>query len=254
MKRKTGYLANLINVPPLIFRFQFNPELMSEKKSFEYVESNAQASWKFDKTKEEKGFLGKAGGVLDDIREFGSLLSGTKAQHAVTGKPRTFALDFALDARSQPGLPDAERARGGPLISGDEREEGRLEPSLAVLRSFMNPTLDPVADVLGLFAGGKDYVWLTRPPTCNLKLGGLDLDCVVNDLNIKTTHFKPDLTPLRAEVSITLTEQTHSVATTLDYLARQVEVLKSYAELESEDWVQTAPGAAMVQNVFESGA
>jgi hypothetical protein len=246
MQRKTGYLANPVNVPPLIFRFQFNPELLSEKKSFEYRETNDSGAWRFDSTDFFSAF--------DDIKEYGSLLVGTKAQEAVTGKPRTFSLDFALDARLRPDIPEAQRATELELIEDDEREGGRIEPSLAVLRSFMNPAWDPISDVLAFILRSKGFCPPTRPPTCNLKLGGLDLVCVVNDLNIKTTHFKPDLTPLRAEVSIMLTEQTHSISTTLDYIGRIVEVAKSYGQLDTQDWVQTLPGVGTAQNIFELGA
>lgn len=250
MARRTGYLANVLNVPPLIFRFQFNPDLLSEKKSFEYREANDFGKWEFDKTAGTTG-LGDIFSFLDDVREFGSLLTGTKAQESVAGKPRTFSLDFALDARPRADLSEVERMEDVPLIESDARMSGRIEPSLAVLRSFMNPSWDPVSDVLAWVTGSKGFCPPTRPPTCNLKLGGIDLECVMNDLNIKVTHFKSDLTPNRAEVSITLTEQTHSISTTLDYIGRLVEVAKSYGQLSGEDWAQALPAAGLVQNIFE---
>jgi len=258
MKRKTGYLANWTNVPPLIFRFQFNPELMSEKKSFNYREVNNFGSWDFDKTAGTTGFA-DVFSVMDDIKEFGSLLVGTKALEADVGSPRTFALDFALDARKNPDIPDEppkEEEVGDPavivpLLTNDERQQGRIEPSLAVLRSFMMPSWDLVDDVLAWIGGAKQFCGPTRPPTCNLKLGDVDLECVMTDLNIKVTHFKPDLTPNRAEISLTLKEQTHSLATSLDVLGRLVEVAKSYGELEAEDVVQSLPGASLVQGIFE---
>jgi hypothetical protein len=256
-KRKTGYLANVLSIPPLIFRFQFNPELLSEKKSFEYRESNAFGKWEFDRGAADPGFIGFIGG-LDDVKEWGSLLVGTKPQEAVAGKPRTFSLDFALDARKPPDIPDpttppplATPDPERPLLDDDKRQEGRIEPSLAVLRSFMNPAWDPISDVLAWITGSKGWCPPTRPPDCNLKMGGIDLVCVMNDLNIKITHFKPDLTPNRAEVSITLTEQTNSISTTLDYIGRLVEVGKSYGELSSSDWAQALPAAGLVQNIFE---
>jgi hypothetical protein len=249
MERKTGYLANVINTPPLIFRFQFNPELLSEKKSFGYKETNQFGKWEFDRAAATTG-IGDLLGGLDDLREFGSLLVATKALEADTGSPRTFSLDFALDAREAPAEPEPGE---GPLIENDPRFLGRIEPSLAVLRSFMNPAWDPVDDLFAFVTGQKRFCPPTRPPTCNLKLGGIDLECVMTDLNIKVTHFKPDLTPLRAEVSVTLKEQTHSIATSLDYIGRLVEVAKSYWQLSGDDWVQTLPAAGLVQNIFEIG-
>ena len=251
MARRTGYLANVLNIPPLIFRFQFNPDILNEKKSFAYRETNNFGKWAFDRTAGETGF-GKFFGALDDLKEFGSLLVNTKALEADTGGPRTFSLDFALDARSRPDIPEPEREQLDELlIPTDVRPGGRIEPSLAVLRSFMTPSWDPIDDVLAWITGEKRFCGPTRPPLCNLKVGEVDLDCVMTDLSIKTTHFKPDLTPNRAEVSVTLKEQTHSMSTTLDYVGRLVEVAKSYGQLEGEDWVQTLPAAGLVQNIFE---
>ncbi|MEV0248482.1 hypothetical protein AB0H76_17925 [Nocardia sp. NPDC050712] len=255
MTRKTGYLANVINVPPLIFRFQFNPDLMSEKKSYGYREVQNFGKWEFDRTAADTGF-GKVFGALDDLKEFGPLLVGTKGLEADTGKPRTFALDFALDARFVDNIPELQPGQqipGAPPrvpVSGDKRFGGRLEPSLAVLRSFMNPSWDPLGEMLAWLAPGRKFCPPTRPPVCSLKLGGIDLECVMTDLNIKITNFKSDLTPERAEISVTLQEQTQSIGTTLDYIGRHIEVAKSYWQLDGEDWAQTAPGVGLLQNVF----
>src|SRR5215212_4830244 len=46
--RKPGYLASIDNVPPLIFRFQINPDIMTEKRSFKWDQVNAFGSWKLD--------------------------------------------------------------------------------------------------------------------------------------------------------------------------------------------------------------
>ncbi|WP_326772967.1 CIS tube protein [Streptomyces sp. NBC_01445] len=249
MDRRTGYLANILHAPPLIFRFQYSPELLSEKKTFEYRESPDFGAWNFDRTEKGKAFGGTLGGFLDDVKEIGSLLVNTRGQQAVIGKPRTFALDFALDARQQPDIPAAQARE--PVVAGDKRFGGRIEPSLAVLRSFMNPSWDPVSDLPSWISDPKKFGAPTRPPLCTLKLGGIDLDCVMTDLNIKVTMFKPDLTPERAEVSLTLTEQTHSFSTSMDVIGRVIEVVKSYKHIDGEDLVQAAPVLGAVQSFFD---
>ncbi|MFI1105941.1 hypothetical protein [Streptomyces melanogenes] len=245
MTRKTGYLANLLNVPPLIFKFQFNPDLLSEKRSYGYRETSF-GNWSFDKTTAATGLLGRVSGALEDVKEMGSHLVDTKPLTVEGGgKPRTIALEFALDARD---MPASGAGQGGGAAGGDKRFGGRIEPSLAVLRSFVNPslTLGQARDVL---AGTFNFV--AAPPLCSAKLGGLELDCVVSDLNIKLTKFRTDLTPERAEVSLTLTEQTQSMGTVLDVIGRLVEVGKSYTQVSAADLVQVAPGAGLVQNIFE---
>jgi hypothetical protein len=239
---RKGYIANLLTVPPLIFKFQFHPEILSEKKGFEYREAPELGDWAFDKTaaaaKADVGRLAKAagviGGIADDFKEFGSLLVGTKAMDPVVGRSRTFALEFALDARSKPD--DASS-------STFDQKEGRIEPDLAVLRSFMNPTLD----IPALLA--RKPIW-RKPPTCDLKLGDIELTCVMTDLNIKITKFKSDLTPERAEVSLTVSEQTRSFSTGIDVITRNIEVFKSYGQLSSDDVLQQVPGFGFIQDAF----
>jgi len=239
---RKGYIANLLTVPPLIFKFQFHPEILSEKKGFEYKESQSLGNWEFDKTeaaKQKKGDLARAaasfGGLYDDFKELGSLLVGTKAMEPVAGRARTFALEFALDARAKPD--DATSS------TFDNPEPRRIEPDLAVLRSFMNPTLDVAAMI------ARKPVWRV-PPTCQLKLGDIELECVMTDLNIKITKFKSDLGPERAEISLTLCEQTRSLATGIDVITRNIEVLRSYGQLSGEDVLQQVPGFGFVQDAF----
>ena len=43
-----GILANIYQIPPLIFRFQFNPVLLQEKKRFKWQQSNVTGQWDFD--------------------------------------------------------------------------------------------------------------------------------------------------------------------------------------------------------------
>ncbi len=249
MSRK-GYIANLLVAPPLIFKFQFHPEMLSEKKSFDYNNDQDDGSWKFDKTKEGIGKVKSAPGLgaaalktptvafgfLGDVPHFGPKLVATRSLKPATGRPRSFALEFALDAREKPG------EAGSPV--------GRIEPDLAVLRSFMNPGFDLVRDIPAL-AGGAE-IW-KAPPTCNLRLGDIDLTCVMNDLNIKITKFKPDLTPERAEVSITLSEDTRSWSTVLDVITRNVEALRYLfgGKLTGEDVAQQLPGYGLAQDVFD---
>ncbi len=226
-----GYLANVTAIPPLIFKFQFHPEILSEKKSFEYVDDVPIGKWKFAETKAAatdaaskgaslsafaKGSAATASGLVEDFANFGPPLVATNAMRPKIGKPRSFALEFAIDAEK----PDE-------MTTGSTFEPvGEIESQLAVLRSFMNPGFDVLRDVPALI-GGKE-IW-KAPPTCMLKLGDVELTCVMNDLNIKVTKFKPDLSPGRAEISLTLTEHTQSLSTVADVLMRNIAVIRSFS-------------------------
>ncbi len=240
MPRKTGYLANILNVPPLIFRFQVNPELMSEKKSFKYNPKGSFGTWKWEETGAAKK-IGKLVGLYKDLKDVGSVLVRTEPLEAEKGDQRTFALDFKLYADN-------------PNIDGwEERHGGSLEPDLATLRSFMNPSVDLIDVAKAIFSSSAADPGWKKPPTCDLIYGGLSVECVMTDLNIKMTAFFEDGTPSRADVSVTLKEQTFSVSTVTDWLLRHVHVGRTYANPSfwTEDAPRVTPGVRMGMSVYD---
>jgi hypothetical protein len=234
MERKTGYLASIENVPPLIFRFQFNPDLLSEKKSYKYTPANSFGQWGFDQATAGGGF--SLTGLWKDVKEIGALLVATRPLESNEGEARTFSIDFALDAKNP-----------GPM-DGDNHYNGSIEPDLAVLRSFMNPSWDIIDVTKLVISGFKDVPCWTQPPQCSLSYGGLSLTCVMTDLNIKITAFQDDGSPARADVSVSLKEQTYSASPMVDFIKRHVNVAKSYNRKGiGRDFVAVTP----VLNLFE---
>jgi hypothetical protein len=213
-----GYLVNLFNIPPLIFKFQFNPDLIQEKKRFNYKDANAFGKWAFDKT-EAGGFFG----YLDDYKEFGPLLTATKPVEPVEGEAREFVLEFALDASSGP---DDE--------GGRPRYNGSILPDLAILRSFMAPSWDLFDIGKALLKTPREVPCWSRPPECSLVFAGLSLSCVMTDLQIKHVAFQASGEPRRAEVTVTLKEQTFSFATVTDFATRYVFLALSYTRFSGE--------------------
>jgi hypothetical protein len=239
MHRKTGYLANVLNVPPLVFRFQYNPELMADKKSFKYVPANSFGEWGFDKTIAASGVIGTLGGIADDIKDISSLLVGVKPLKADEGQDREISLDFQLYAgEPMEGVPEAD----------DHLVRESIEPDLAVLRSFMYPTWDLV-DV-GKMIFTQELVCWNKPPECTFSYGGLSLTCVMTSLNIKTTAFNDDGTPRRAEVSVSLKEQPWSFSPLFDMAKRYWGVLQSYDRLGVED-VRELSGWNTITGLFD---
>ena len=86
--RKTGYLVNFLNIPPLIFRFQYNPEIITEKKGYKYEQANSFGQWGFDQTSAASGFVAGALGFYKDLKEIGSLLVATRPLEAIEGELR----------------------------------------------------------------------------------------------------------------------------------------------------------------------
>jgi hypothetical protein len=226
--RKPGYLVSLDNTPPLIFRFQINPEIMTEKRTFKWEEANSFGSWQIDSAKSAGLALGAAltSAVLpasalfdaqDNLKNFSAALVKTRPLEAKIGEPRTFAIDFALDA-----------TLASVLDEGDHYG-GSIKPDLAVLRSFVNPSADLITFgkwVISGFSAKKQPTGV--PPLCSLYYAGLSVTCVMTDLNIKVTSFKEDGDPQRADVSVTLKEQTLSVGPIIEFITRNVDVVRSY--------------------------
>jgi len=238
-ERRAGYLANLLNVPPLIFRFQFNPETITDKKSFGYQDANAFGEWGFDKKTAATGFLKTLAGFSTDVKEIGALLTATKPLEARGGEQRSISLEFQLDAR-----------RAGPK-DGDRHYKGSIEPDLAVLRSFMYPAMDlfDLAKIIG--SGFKDLPCWTKPPECSLTFGGISLSCVMADLSIRITDFSSKGEPRRAEVSATLREQTHSISHVIDFLKRSVHAARAPFRENWDEDLKVTSGLQGITDLFD---
>lgn len=211
-----GLLANIFNIPPLIFRFQINPEMMQEKKRYKYQQTNSFGQWKFDQASagSDTGAFDMLSGLWEDLKEIGPLLTATKPYEALEGEPRKISLEFKLDAMEP-----------GPMDIGDHFG-GSIEPDLAVLRSFMHPSYDAL-DVAAFLGNGifkKEWnlpCW-NSPPMCTLVYGPISFDCIMEDLDIKITDFKDDLSPLRADIKVSLAEQTHSTTPITEFISRNI--------------------------------
>jgi hypothetical protein len=221
MARKTGYLASLLNIPPLIFRFQFNPDILSEKKSYKYDDGNF-GSWTFS-TGGATSFLAKVGAFVDDVKGFGPLLTNVKPLNAVNGEARTFAIDFSLDA-SNPGPLDGGSHYNDSMAGGNG---GSIDPDLALLRAFMMPSV-ALTDLASLSSVVGSNGALKKPPECSLFYGNISLTCHMTDLNIKMISFFDDGKPKRADVSVSLKEQTKSLSTIPDAISRYIDIARSY--------------------------
>lgn len=234
-----GLLANIFNIPPLVLRFQFNPELLQEKKRFKYQQANNFGQWLPDQTSAGGGLGTGAGwlGLWEDAKEIGPLLTATKPYEALEGEPRKFSLEFQLDARPidpefvPPDPVDGEEPAEPPILEEADHFDGSIEPQLAILRSFMYPSWD-VLDVTGaIFTGAIGQGWhlpcWNRPPPCTLVFGPLSFDCVMEDLDIKITDFQDDLSPARAEVKVSLAEQTHSPTPVIEFVTRNADLIRS---------------------------
>ena len=226
--RKPGYLAAIDNVPPLIFRFQINPEILNEKRTYKWDPANTTGAWNFKRAGQVAAgaAVGLAAALLpsaglgelaDNVKQAASALVKTRGLKSNEGEPRSIAIDFALDAT----LADV-------LDEGDHYG-GSIEPDLAILRSFVNPAVDLASFGQWMFSGyEREKLPTLTPPLCSLYFVGLSITCVMTDLSIKVTAYKDDGSPQRADVSVTLKEQVLSVSPLVEFVTRNIDVVKSY--------------------------
>lgn len=244
MGRVNGYLAQLKNTPPLIFRFQFNPTSLSEKRSYKWDGDQAFGKWDFSETKAGTGLLSTLEGLFNDVKGAGPKLTNTKGLSAKAGgEPRKISLEFQLDARI-PGPAD------GDLATDDSHYGGSIEPDLAILRSFVNPAWEPIQLTKMLLE--KKFPCPGDPPECTFIYGGLSLACVMTDLDIKVVEFQTSGAPLRAEVSVSLLEQTYSIGPAIETAVRAGLVARSFARKGIlEDLLRTAPVTGSIKALFD---
>ena len=209
----SGYIANVLQVPPLVFRIQMNPSVLSEKRSFEYKDQPAAAVTPVPTAKpdEKPSMLGAVtgflGGACEGAKKLGPKLTATTPVSAgpQAGKPRVIELEFPLDANWTE--PDGSYRWGSP----------RIDLDLQILRSFVNPGL-AITDVLDALGGVFLDKW--KPPELSLRYGGVSLTGVMTDLNIKVVSFFDDGSPLRAEINAVIKEQTYSIAAVTGTIGR----------------------------------
>ena len=209
----SGYIANVLQVPPLVFRFQMNPTALREKRSFEYKDQPAAAVTPVPTAKpdEKPSMLGAVtgflGGAYEGAKKLGPKLTATTPVSAgpQAGKPRVIELEFPLDANWTE--PDGSYRWGSP----------RIDLDLQILRSFVNPGL-AITDVLDALGGVFLDKW--KPPELSLRYGGVSLTGVMTDLNIKVVSFFDDGSPLRAEINAVIKEQTYSIAAVTGTIGR----------------------------------
>jgi hypothetical protein len=212
-----GFLASIDNIPPLLFRFQFNPEILSDKKSFKY-NPVAIGNPAFDKTSAAKGFFDTIGGLVDDVKEFAAFLIQVKPLETVEGEPRVYTIDFVLDG----SVPD-------PGSTTLRHPDMSIEPDLSVLRAFMYPSMDLITFGKGLFSQeARNCFHWKETPDCTLAVGPISVKCKMTDLNIKITSFNEDMTPRRAEVNATLKEQSKAFHPLLEFIKRDISIGESY--------------------------
>jgi hypothetical protein len=138
---------------------------------------------------------------------------GGAAQCYVGGGERTITFQLSLHGIERGNDPD------NPIGL-----DNGVAPQLAVLRSFLYPRTDALGDLQSAIEGGSRGTALVPPPTCVFGFGTRVLECQVTALSVTETQFNQYLTPVRADVEVTLNviEDTGNAFYQLDRVQRNL--------------------------------
>ena len=195
---KRGYLANLENLPPLIYPFQYNPTELTDSKQV--------SLGKKDRVSPSPGLAALEGA----IEAVSSLFTKAEFQRFSSESDRTLSFSLTIDGREhRPGEPQRRR-----------NEEGDILGDLAILRSFVYPALGSLSDLLSLALTNLPEPFYPHPPTALLVMGDLVVEGFITSLQIKETLFNANLNPVRAEVDVSMTEKVDSLTFIADSIKR----------------------------------
>jgi hypothetical protein len=175
-----------LSLPPLLVAFQFNPLQLTRNRSLGFAPPGGS------------GTSGQGRSLRDFHEEVANLLDLQK-QQVVTVQEQTIGFDIRLDA--------TDRLDDGDDLTG----QFGLAPQLATLELMVQPKseslLGAAADlILGQPQTGFSFTRSPNPPLVLFVFGRKRvLPVNITAMNITETEFTPDLNPVRATVTVSLT-------------------------------------------------
>jgi Contractile injection system tube protein len=174
-----------LSVQRLFVGFQFNPEQLSRSRSLSFgAPASAQA--------------GAHNGSLRDFHRQYSSLTKLRDDQVVTVQEETISFDIRLDASDK-------------LDEGNEvAEKFGIAPELSALELLLHPKEESlVGQALGSLlgaSGGFSFARKPNPPLVLFIWGRQRvLPVNINSLNITEVLYNPELNPVRATASVSLT-------------------------------------------------
>jgi len=181
-----------LSIPPLFVVFQFNPVQLSRNRSLTFSPPNSGIS-----CPGEQGRTRERPATLRDYHQEEDLMVIQKEQQ-VTVTEETINFEIRLDA--------SDKLNEGDFIT----QQFGIAPQLAALELMTHPKQESLlgaalGSLLGE-SGGFSFTKKENPPLV-LFIWGLKRVLPVNitQLNITETEFSPQLDPIRATVSVSLT-------------------------------------------------
>lgn len=174
-----------LSIPPLFVVFQFNPVQLTRNRSLSYAApSSAQGG-------------GQQGTLRDFHKRYDDLTDLQEAQQ-VTVQEEVIGFEIRLDA--------TDKLDAGDFIAG----QFGIAPELSTLELMVHPKEESIlGQALGSLLGSSGGFSFTRKPNPPLILfiwgRKRVLPVNINSLNITEILYSPDLNPIRATATVSLT-------------------------------------------------
>lgn len=174
-----------LSLPPLLVVFQFNPIQLTRNRSLTYSASNSGQT------------TGRAGSLRDFHKRFDDLTNLRDAQ-VVNVQEESIGFEIRLDA--------SDKLDEGDTIT----EQFGISPQLSTLELMVHPKDESlIGQALGSLLGSPRGFSFTRKPNPPLVLfiwgRKRVLPVNINSLNITEVLYSPDLNPIRATATVSLT-------------------------------------------------
>jgi hypothetical protein len=197
--RQGAFVEYGLSIPPLVVRFQFNPEELSRSRSLSYDAPNhtllcpvpggeSEEQARFRTLERQRG--------LREYHEGEDDLLNIRAEQTVTVQEESISFDIRLDATDKLNDGDPLATRFG------------VAPQLATLELMVLPKSESILGelLLGAEPRGFSYTMRENPPIVLFVWGAKRVVPVnITNLSINETQFTTLLAPVRATVSVDLT-------------------------------------------------
>ena len=187
-----------LSIPPLTVMFQFNPIQLSRNRSLTFSVpgelTKTQTKSETKETTEIKKISGKTS--LRKFHQQEDDLIKIRDKQLVDVQEESISLELRFDA--------TDKLQEGDAIT----EQFGIAPQLATLESMIYPKNESLlGEVLSMLsAKGFSFTRAQNPPLILFIWGRKRvLPVNISSMNITETEFSPDLNPIRATVSVSLT-------------------------------------------------
>jgi hypothetical protein len=213
VRSERGYLLNTYT--HVRYPFQFNPTEITDTKTATWGKREGVSPKTSPENSGQTASSSASSGYKSPAERLARRFTRADFHKFDAEGERSLTIQFKIDGREQ--LPDEPAWR--------RNSDGDVLSDIAFLRSLVYPKAGKtLQDMLALTSGqgSSSYSeeWFNEPPLVILSFGDLTMEAYVTSVQITETLFNDKLNPMRADVTISLTERVDSFSFVVDAITR----------------------------------